>query len=300
MEDCYDDGIDEWRHPGNSDCGGSDDLTDDFDRQELEWALYSQIHHEEADDSKAHSKSLLEEECDINITEDGETSKNSREITSSTPKTGKTGKKTKRKTLDKDSVKTSKDVKKKPKQKKKKSPSRDDVVNLEALLVLEPSKVTPANKKHDKTEGAELSKHAKKQKRGDKCQKSKGGHKKGNVTQEFIVVSSDNSDASDSERQTRSAVTENGDCAGSDSNSDYSFGDMHAEEKMDIQLNINDLEEDNRDITVEDIHKSLGGEWDIYVCVCVCVCIMLAHVCMTVIIVYFKYLLFIIFQVSFQ
>ena len=276
MEDCYDDGIDECRHPGNSDCGGSDDLTDDFDRQELEWALYSQIHHEEADDSKAHSKSWLEEECDINITEDGETSKNSREITSSTPKAArsttdnsllrldKTSKKTKRKTLDKDSVKTTKDVKKKPKQKKKKSSSRDDVVNLEALLVPEPSNVTPLNKKHDKTEGAELNKHGKKQKRGDKCQKSKGVHKKAEVTKEFIVVSSDNSDASDSECLTQNAVTENGDCAGSESDSDYSFGDMHAEEKMDIQLNINDLEEGNMDVTVEDIHKSLGGEWHIY------------------------------------
>ena len=286
MEDCYDDGIDEWRHPGNSDCGGSDDLTDEFDRQELEWALYSQIHHEEADDSKAHSKSFLEEECDVNITEDGETSKDSREITLSTPKAaqdttdnsllrlGKTSKKTKRKTLDKDSVKTSEDVKKKPK--KKKSSSKDDVVvNLEALLVPEPSKVTPLNKKHDKTEGADLSKHGKKQKRGDKGQKSKGVHKKGDVTQEFIVVSSDNSDASDSERQTRNAVTENGDGGGSESDSDYSFGDMHAEEKMDIQLNINDLEEDNEDITVEDIHKSLGGEWHIYVYIILYIC----HVC---------------------
>ncbi|KAI0236325.1 hypothetical protein LSAT2_013119 [Lamellibrachia satsuma] len=226
MED-YSEGIDDSDAMSRcSDCGGSDDLTDDFDRQELEWALYSQIHHEEADDSNAHSKSWLEQECDISIKEDGDTSKNGNEQKASTPKpvrdnillsSDKTIKK--KKTLEDDNKKTSKESRKKPsKENKRKSSKEGAIKNLEALLVQtpKPSKITSVSKKHNLTEDSELSKHCKKQKSSDKSQK--------------------------------------------------------VDETTDIQLNINDPREeydsntvfDNKHVTVEDVHKSLGDcDWDL-------------------------------------
>ena len=279
MED-YSEGIDDYDAMSRcSDCGGSDDLTDDFDRQELEWALYSQIHHEEADDSNAHSKSWLEQECDISIKEDGETSENGNKQKASTPKqvrdnillsSGKTIKK--KKTLEDDNKKTSKESRKKTsKENKRKSSKEGAIKNLEALLVQtpKPSKITSVSKKHNLIEDSELSKHCKKQKSSDKSQKVKSDRKKRGLTQEFILVSSDDSDLhSNSELPTWDANAEDGECASSDSNSDYSFGDLQVDETTDIQLNINDPREefdsntvfDNKHVTVEEVHKSLGGE----------------------------------------
>ena len=268
-------GIDDYNAPSwCSDCGGSDDSVDDFERQEFEWALYSQIHHEEADGCEEDIKSWLQQECDVSITEGEEMSNNRNKqcvapvpmetIThSSELRSGATTKGKTKKTSKENSTKRSHDSMTRP-SKKKKSSKEDTVANLEALFIQtrELGKKTSTNEEDSLT--ADVDSRRKKQKTKDCDLKQKTTRK---IVRDVILLSSDESDSvntasislADGLHQSRQAIAESG-TTSSESDSDYDFGAIQVGEITDIQLNIDDTLLDNPDVTIADIHNSLGGE----------------------------------------
>ena len=274
MDDCFHgEGSDGYKATSwCSDGGGSDDSVDDFERQEFEWALYSQIHHEEVDGCDEDSKSWLQQECDVSITEGEEMGKNrNKQCVASVPmeaitdaselRSGAKGKT--KKTSKENSTKRAHDSVMRPR-KKKKASKEDTVGNLEELLIptRELGKKTSTNKKDIPT--ADVDSRRKKQKPKDCNHKQKTTRK---IVREVILLSSDESDSVDASvsladglHQPQQTSAQHGDGTSSESDSDYDFGAI--QEMTDIRLNIDgsDTLLDNPHVTVADIHNSLGGE----------------------------------------